>query len=49
MGKHLVEIATLVISVALVALLVREGSKTVDVIKTGGRVFNDLLRTVTLQ
>lgn len=49
MGGHLTEIATLLIGVALVALLVNRQANTSQVISAGGGVFNELLRTVTLQ
>ncbi len=49
MGQHLTEIAVLLIGVALVALLVNPRARTTAVIGTGGQVFNELLRTVTLQ
>lgn len=49
MGGHLTEIAALLIGVALVALLVNRQANTAQVISAGGGVFNELLRTVTLQ
>lgn len=49
MGGHLTEIAMAFIGVALVALLVNRQANTAQVIGAGGSVFNDLLRTVTLQ
>lgn len=49
MGQNLTEIATLLIGVALVALLVNRFQGTATIISTGGGVFNELLRTVTLQ
>jgi PRD1 phage membrane DNA delivery len=48
-GRDLVEIASLLISVALVTLLVTQGSNTVKIIQAGGSTFNDLLRTITAQ
>lgn len=48
-GKDLVEIASLFVSVALVALLISRSSDTATVIQAGGNTFNGLLRTVTLQ
>jgi hypothetical protein len=47
--RGILEIATLLIGVALIALLVNPKANTVNVIRTGGGAFNDLLRTVTLQ
>jgi len=49
MGKSLTEIAILLISVATVALILNKSAKTVEVIQTGGGVFNSILKTVTLQ
>jgi len=49
MGQNLTEIAVLLIGVALVALILNPRANTVPVIGTGGQVFNELLRTVTLQ
>jgi len=48
-GRDLVEIASLLIGVALVALILNPKANTVPVIQTGGSVFNNLLQTVTLQ
>jgi hypothetical protein len=47
--RGLLEIATLIIGVALIALLVNPRANTVAVVRAGGGAFNDLLRTVTLQ
>lgn len=49
MGKDLFEIASLLIGVALVALILNPRANTTAVIATGGNVFNNLLQTVTLQ
>lgn len=49
MGQNLTEIAMAFIAVALVALIVNRQANTAQVISAGGGVFNDLLRTVTLQ
>lgn len=48
-GRDLVEIASLLIGVALVALLVSRASGTAQVINSAAGGFNSLLRTVTLQ
>ena len=49
MGKDLVEIATLFIGVAVIALIIGNASKTATVIQSGAGAFNELLKTVTLQ
>lgn len=49
MGRDFVEIASLLIGVALVALLVSRASQTSQVIAAATGGFNSLLRTVTLQ
>ena len=49
MGQRLFEIASLLIGVALVALILNPKANTTAVISTGGNVFNNLLQTVTLQ
>lgn len=49
MGRDLVEIAALLIGVALVALLVSRASGTSQVIGAATSGFNTLLQTVTLQ
>lgn len=49
MGKDLVEIATLFIGVAVIALIIGNASKTSTVIQSGAGAFNELLKTVTLQ
>lgn len=49
MGRDFVEIASLLIGVALVALLVSRASQTSQVITAATGGFNTLLRTVTLQ
>jgi len=49
MGKQIVEIAALLIGVALVALIIGQADKTAKVITSAGGTFNNLLRTVTLQ
>ena len=48
-GRNLVEIAALLIGVALIALLLNKSSGTVEIIKAGTKGFNSLLQTVTLQ
>ena len=48
-GSGLLEIATGLLGIALIALLVGNASKTVQVIDAGTSGFNQLLRTVTLQ
>jgi len=45
----ILEIASALIGVALIALLVNPKSQTTAVISSSGTAFNDLLRTVTLQ
>ena len=47
--KGVMEIATALIGVALIALLLNPSAKTVPVIKQAGASFNELLQTVTLQ
>lgn len=49
LGSGLLEIAMALIGVAILALLVGNSQKTVQVISQTGNTFNDLLRTVTLQ
>lgn len=49
MGRDLVEIASLLIGVAVIALLVGHAQQTSMVINSGAGAFNNLLRTVTLQ
>ena len=49
MGRDLVEIATLFIGVAVIALIIGNASKTKTVINSGAGAFNELLKTVTLQ
>lgn len=49
MGRDFVEIASLLIGVALVALLVSRASQTSQLITAAGSTFNTLLQTVTLQ
>lgn len=49
MGRDFVEIASLLIGVALVALLVSRASQTAQLISSATGGFNQLLRTVTLQ
>jgi hypothetical protein len=48
-GSGVMEIATALIGIALIALLVNRASDTSKLIQTTGGAFNDLLRTVTLQ
>lgn len=47
--KNIVEIATLLIGVAMVALLVNPRANTAQVISVAGSTFDQLLRTVSLQ
>ena len=49
MGKTLFELASLIIGVAIVTLILNPKSKTVEVINSGGSVFNSILKTITLQ
>ena len=49
MGRDFVEIASLLIGVALVALLVSRASQTSQIIGSATSGFNQLLKTVTLQ
>lgn len=49
MGRDFVEIASLLIGVALVALLVSRASGTTQIIGAATSGFNTLLQTVTLQ
>lgn len=49
MGRDFVEIASLLIGVALVALLVSRASQTSQIINSATAGFNNLLKTVTLQ
>ncbi len=49
MGRDFVEIASLLIGVALVALLVSRASQTSKIINSATSGFDRLLRTVTLQ
>lgn len=49
MGRDFVEIASLLIGVALVALLVSRASQTSQLITSATSGFNTLLQTVTLQ
>ena len=49
LGRNIMEIAALLISVAFVALLLNRSSGTVQIIKASTGGFNDLLKTVTLQ
>ena len=49
MGKSIFEIASLIIGVAIVTLILNPKSKTVEVIQSGGNVFNSILKTITLQ
>jgi hypothetical protein len=46
-GRDLVEIASLLIAVALVSMLVRNAQGTTQIIQTGGNVFSTLLQTAT--
>ena len=49
LGSGLLEIAMAIIGIALIALLVGNSQKTVQVLSQAGNTFNDLLATVTLQ
>lgn len=49
LGSGLLEIAMALIGVALLALLVGNSTKTVQVISQAGNTFTQLLQTVTLQ
>jgi hypothetical protein len=49
MGRDIMEIATLFIGVAVLALLIGNASKTATVIQSGANAFDELLKTVTLQ
>lgn len=49
MGRQITEVAALLISVALVALIIGKADKTSQVIQSAGGVFNDALRVVTMQ
>lgn len=48
-GSGIMEIATALLGIALIALLINRASDTSKLIETGGNTFNDLLKTVTLQ
>lgn len=48
-GSGIMEIATALLGIALIALLVNRASDTSKIIETSGNTFNDLLKTVTLQ
>ena len=48
-GSGIMEIAMALIGVALLALLIGNSKKTVEVISQAGNTFDSLLRTVTLQ
>lgn len=48
-GSGIMEIATALLGIALIALLVNRASDTSKIIETSGNTFNDLLKTITLQ
>lgn len=48
-GSGIMEIATALLGIALIALLINKASDTTKIIETSGNTFNDLLKTVTLQ
>ena len=45
----ILEIASALIGVAMIALIINKSDNTTQVIKAGGSTFNDLLKTFTLQ
>lgn len=47
-GSGIMEIATGLMAIALIALLVRNASQTSQLVTTGASAFNNLLNTVTL-
>ena len=49
LGAGLMEIATGLLAIALVALLINKADNTTKVIESGTSGFNKLLQTVTLQ
>lgn len=49
LGSGLLEIAMALIGIALIALLVGNSKKTVEVVSQASNSFGDLLRVVTLQ
>lgn len=48
-GSGLMEIASLLIGVALIALIINRAGDVGQLVQASGSTFNDLLRTVTLQ
>ena len=48
-GAGIMEIATGLMGIALIALIIGNAGKTTTVISGAGGTFNELLRTVTLQ
>lgn len=49
LGRGLLEIASGLMAIALLALLIGKSSQTVQVVQQVGQTFDQLLRTVTLQ
>jgi hypothetical protein len=48
-GDGLLQIASGLMGIALIALILNRSGDATKLVKTGGSTFNDLLRTVTLQ
>lgn len=48
-GTGLMEIASALLAIALIALLINKADNTSKLISTGTSAFDELLRTVTLQ
>lgn len=48
-GRGLIQIVMAILAIALIALLVNRASDTASLMQTSGNVFNDILKTVTLQ
>lgn len=48
-GSGLMEIAMALLGIAVIALLINNASKTVQLVEAGTSGFGDLLRIVTLQ
>lgn len=49
LGRGILEIATGLMAIALLALLIGRSQQTVQVVQQVGQTFDQLLRTVTLQ
>lgn len=49
LGRGLLEIATGLMAIALLALLIGRSQQTAQVVQQVGQTFDQLLRTVTLQ